>query len=255
MNIKCRFSGLSPDCVVLVATIRALKMHGGGSPVSAGKPLPAEYLQENVELVQKGAQNMQHHIRSATAYGVPVVVCINSFPGDSDKELAAVREAAMEAGAHDAVPCKSFEYGGEGAYDIAASVKQACDQKGEFKLLYPESMPLADKIRTIASTYGTTKENVTFSEEASTKLQQFTEMGYGSVPICMAKTPLSLSTDPNLKGCPKDFPVHIRDVRLSAGAGFVIAYAGDIMTMPGLTTRPAYYDVDVDENGNIKGLF
>jgi len=255
MNIKCRLSGLQPDCVVLVATIRALKMHGGGSAVSAGKPLPAEYLQENVELVKNGAKNMQHHIQNASRYGVPVVVCINAFPGDTDDELMAVRDAALEAGALDAVPCKSYEFGGEGAFDVAASISKACDEPSNFELLYPNEMSLEDKIRTISGTYGANPADVTFSDVATQKLKQYMEMGYGSAPICMAKTPLSLSTDPNLKGVPTAFPVHVRDVRLSAGAGFVIAYTGEIMTMPGLTTRPAYFDVDVDEHGKISGLF
>jgi len=255
MNIKCRLSGLSPDCVVLVATIRALKMHGGGPAVSSGKPLPAEYLQENVELVKNGAKNMQHHVRNAARYGVPVVVCINAFPGDTDNELMAVRAAALEAGAVDAVPCKSFEYGGEGAFDIAGSISKACEESSKFELLYPDEMALEEKIRTIAETYGASASDVTFSDVATEKLRQYTESGYGNFPICMAKTPLSLSTDPELKGVPAGFPIHIRDVRLSAGAGFVVAYAGDIMTMPGLTTRPAYFDVDVDDNGQIKGLF
>jgi len=253
MNIKCRMSGLKPDCVVLVATIRALKMHGGGSPVSPGKPLPAEYTSENVELVTKGAVNMQHHVRNARKYGTPVVVCINAFPGDSDAELAAVRVAALEAGAFDAVPCKSFEYGGEGACDLARSIDQACEESSDFELLYPDELPLQEKIRTIASTYGAI--NVNFSEKATQKLQAYTDMGYGNFPICMAKTPLSLTDNPELKGCPTDFDVTIRDVKLSAGAGFIVAYLGDIMTMPGLTTRPAYFDVDINEAGQISGLF
>jgi len=253
MNIKCRMSGLEPDCVVLVATIRALKMHGGGSPVSPGKPLPAEYTSENVELVTKGAVNMQHHIRNARQYGTPVVVCINAFPGDSDAELAAVRASALKAGAFDAVPCKSFEYGGEGACDLAKSIDQACKEATEFQLLYPDDMPLRFKIQTIASTYGA--NNVIFSDKAAQKLADYENMGYGNYPICMAKTPLSLTDNPELKGCPTNFDVTIRDVKLSAGAGFVVAYLGDIMTMPGLTTRPAYFDVDIDDAGQISGLF
>jgi len=253
MNIKCRLAGMQPDCVVLVATIRALKMHGGGSAVSPGKPLPSEYTTENVELVRKGAVNMQHHIQSATRYGVPVVVCINAFPGDSQAELDAVRTAALEVGAVDAVPCKSFEFGGEGAVEIASSIKRACETAPDFQLLYPDEMNLSEKIRTIASTYGTSKVN--FTQKAMNKLDAYEGMGYGNLPICMAKTPLSLSDDPSIKGCPKDFEVTVRDVKLSAGAGFIVAYLGDIMTMPGLTTRPAYFDVDVDENGQISGLF
>eukprot|EP00494_Astrolonche_serrata_P033273 UN33542 len=174
---------------------------------------------------------MQHHIRSATAYGVPVVVCINSFPTDTDNEIKAVQEAALEAGAHDAVPSKSFEHGGQGATDLADSVKGACNKPKNFKFLYEKEMSLQKKIETIAGTYNAKK--VTFSEEALSKLKQYTDMGYGEMPICMAKTPLSLSTDPDMKGAPKDFDIHIRDVRLSAGAGFVVAYLGNIMTMPG----------------------
>lgn len=253
MNIKCRMSGLKPDCVVLVATVRALKMHGGGSAVSPGKPLSAEYTSENVELVTKGAVNMQHHVRNARKYGTPVVVCINAFPGDSDAELNAVRIAALESGAFDAVPCKSFEYGGEGACDLAKSIDQACQESTDFKLLYPDEMSLHDKIRTIASTYGAASVN--FSEKATQKLDAYTNMGYGHFPICMAKTPLSLTDNPELKGCPKDFDVTIRDVKLSAGAGYVVAYLGDIMTMPGLTTRPAFFDVDITDEGQISGLF
>jgi len=253
MNIKCRMSGLQPDCVVLVATIRALKMHGGGPTVKPGKPLSSEYTSENVELVTKGAVNMQHHIRNARKYGTPVVVCINAFPGDSDAELAAVRASALEAGAFDAVPCKSFEYGGEGACDLARSIDEACKESTDFQLLYPDDMPLRSKIQTIASTYGA--NNVVFSDTAAQKLADYESMGYGNYPICMAKTPLSLTENPDLKGCPTNFEVTIRDVKLSAGAGFVVAYLGDIMTMPGLTTRPAYFDVDIDDAGQISGLF
>jgi len=253
MNIKCRSAGLTPDCVVLVATIRALKMHGGGPQVTPGKLLPAAYTEGNVELVQAGVCNMQHHIRSTLQYGVPVVVCINTFPTDTEAEVEAVRAAALEAGAYDAVPCNTVALGGPGGVDLATSIKGACTQPTDFKLLYPDEMSLFDKIRTIANTYGA--GSVTFSEDAERKLNEYTNMGYGTYPICMAKTPLSLSTDPSVKGTPKDFNVDIRDVRLSAGAGFVIAYCGDIMTMPGLTTRPAYFDVDIDENGRISGLF
>lgn len=256
-NIKCRASGLIPNCVVLVATIRALKMHGGGSTVVAGNPLPAEYTTENLDLVRAGVCNLQHHIRSACKYGVPVVVALNKFTSDTQVEIDIVVAAAKEAGAVDAVLANHWAEGGAGAADLARAVKKACAEakREDFKFLYPLDMPLKDKIKTIArEMYGA--DDVTFSPTAEEQLERYTKQGFGGLPICIAKTHLSLSSDPTAKGVPKGFVLPVREVRVSAGAGFIFPIIGTMMTIPGLPTRPALYDIDLDtETGKIRGLF
>ncbi len=254
-DIKCRYSGNIPNAVVLVATIRALKMHGGGPKVTAGAPLAPEYVEENLELLEAGAANMLAHISIAQKFGVPVVVAINRFPTDTDAEVELVRKLALQhPGVTDAVASDHFTHGGEGAIELAKAVMKACEEPSNFKFLYPLDMSLKEKIETIAKeVYGA--DGVDFSPEAEARLKRYTELGYGNLPICMAKTHLSISHDPTLKNVPKGFRVPIRTVSASVGAGFVYPLLGTMSTMPGLPTRPAYYDIDIDfETGKILGL-
>jgi len=254
-DIKCRASGLQPDAAVVVATIRALKMHGGVGKIVAGKPLDPALLEENVEAVRNGAQNLAKQIENVSLYGVPAVVAINSFPTDTPAEVEAIREVALAAGARDAVVATHFVDGGKGAAALAEAVWAACeDGGGGFRLLYPDDMPLAEKIETIVTkVYG--GSGVEFLPAARKSLTQFEQLGYGRLPICMAKTQYSLSHDANLKNRPTGFTVPIREVRLSAGAGFVTPLCGEMRTMPGLPSRPGGEKIDIDDEGNIVGLF
>lgn len=245
MNIKCRASGLVPDCAVIVATVRALKMHGGGPQVVAGTPLHHDYLTENVELVTKGCCNLARHVDNARKYGVPVVVAINQFASDTAAELEAVRSAAMAAGADAAVVCNHHGLGGAGATDLAVEVDKACQQPPKFKFLYDANLPIKEKIEIIA------KEcyhaaGVEYLPEAEAQIEKYTRMGFDKLPICMAKTQYSFSHDASLKGAPSGFILPIRDIRASVGAGFLFPLVGSMMTMPGLPTRPCFYDIDID---------
>lgn len=253
-NIKCRTSGLVPNCAVVVATVRALKMHGGGPNVTAGQPLDPAYKEENLELLRKGVCNLQHHVRNIGKFGVPVVVAINHFSTDTQAETDLVRQAALDAGAFDAVLATHWQDGGLGAKELGKAVARACEKKVDFKFLYPLEKSIKEKIITICtSIYGA--KSVEFSELAEKRIEQYEKMGYGNLAVCMAKTHLSLSSDPTLKGVPTDFAIPIRDIRCSAGAGFVFPLVGTMATIPGLPTRPAYYDIDLDSNGKIMGLF
>jgi formate--tetrahydrofolate ligase len=254
-DIKCRASGLSPDAAVVVATVRALKMHGGVGKIVAGKPLDPALLEENVEAVRLGAQNLAKQIENVTMYGIPAIVAINSFPTDTQGEVEAIREVALGAGARDAVVATHFVDGGAGAAALAEAVWAATqDGSAKFELLYPDEMPLADKIATIATrVYGAA--GVEFLPAARKSLAQFEDLGYGHLPICMAKTQYSLSHDAALKNRPTGFTVPIREVRLSAGAGFVTPLCGEMRTMPGLPSRPGGEKIDIDTDGNIVGLF
>ncbi len=254
-DIKCRASGLKPDAAVVVATIRALKMHGGVGKIVAGKPLDPALLEENVEAVRRGAANLAKQIENVTMFGVPAVVAINSFPTDTPAEVEAVREVALAAGARAAVVATHFTDGGRGAIALAEAVWDAAhDGTADFQLLYPDEMPLALKIETIATmVYGA--DGVEFLPAAAKALRQFEDLGYGHLPICMAKTQYSLSHDPALKGRPTGFTVPIREVRLSAGAGFITPICGEMRTMPGLPSRPGGQQIDIDADGNIVGLF
>ncbi len=254
-DIKCRASGLRPDAAVVVATIRALKMHGGVGKIVAGKPLDPALLEENVEAVRQGAANLAKQIENVTMFGVPAIVAINSFPTDTPAEVEAVREVALAAGARDAVVATHFTDGGKGAVALAEAVWAATqDGTADFRLLYPDEMPLALKIETIATkVYGAA--GVEFLPAAAKALRQFEDLGYGHLPICMAKTQYSLSHDPSLKGRPTGFTVPIREVRLSAGAGFITPLCGEMRTMPGLPSRPGGEKIDIDADGNIVGLF
>jgi len=254
-DIKCRASGLRPDAAVIVATVRALKMHGGVGKIVAGKPLDPALLQENVDAVRVGAANLAAHIEIVRKYNVPVVVAMNAFPTDTDAEYVAIREVSLAAGARDAVVTRNFADGGDGARDLAQAVWDAAEEGSpDFRFLYPDDMPLRQKIETIAhEVYGAAR--VDFHPVASKALATYEDLGYGHLPICMAKTQYSLSADAALKGRPTGFTLPIRDVRLSAGAGFVTPLCGDMRTMPGLPSKPAGDAIDLDANGDVVGLF
>ncbi len=254
MDIKCRASGLMPDAVVLVATVRALKMHGGGPKVTPGKPLASAYTQENLELLRAGIANLRAHIAIIKKYGLPVVVSINAFPTDSSAEHALIRDEALAAGAFDAVISRGWTLGGEGTADLASAVDRAATQPHSPQLLYSLELPLKEKIEIIArEVYGA--GSIIYTPEAESSLQKFTDLGYANFPICMAKTQYSLSHDPQLKGAPQGFEFPVREVRLSAGAGFIVPITGEITTMPGLPSKPAYIGMDIDTTtGRISGL-
>ncbi|MDR1902979.1 MAG: formate--tetrahydrofolate ligase [Treponema sp.] len=256
-NIKCRTSGLVPDAVCLVATVRALKSHGGGPAVVPGKKLPSEYRTENLELLRAGLSNLLAHIGIVRRFGVPVVVAINAFPTDTQAEWDLIRGAAVKAGAADAAVTRHWAEGGKGAADLARAVEKAAGQRfpaGNFRFLYQEELELSGKIETIArEIYGA--EGVDYAPGVRRELENLENRGYGRLPVCMAKTQYSLSHDPALKGAPTGWRLPIREVRLAAGAGFVNPICGDISTMPGLPSRPAFMDIDIDDEGNIRGLF
>jgi formyltetrahydrofolate synthetase len=255
-NIKCRYSGLIPHCVVLVATVRALKMHGGGPKVTAGKPLDPAYTEENLELLEAGLPNLQAHIENAKRFGIPVVVAVNSFKDDTPAEVELVRKYAVEAGAEDAVVSRHWMEGGQGAKALAEAVVAACEKPSDFSFLYDlETTSIKEKIEIICKEiYGA--DGVEYLPEAEAKIKLYTDLGFDNLPMCMAKTHLSLSHDGKLKGRPTGFTVPIRDIRASVGAGFLFPLLGTMSTMPGLPTRPAFYDVDLDlETGKVIGLF
>ncbi len=234
-NIKCRVSGLHPNAVVLVATIRALKMHGGGPEVSPGKPLDEVYLTENLDFLEKGCANLVKHIENARKMGVKVIVAVNRFTSDTDAEAALVQKIALEAGADAAVPCNHWAKGGLGALELGEAVIEACKEPNPFQFLYPLDIPIKDKIATIAKEmYGAA--DVSYTEEAEAQIASYTAQGYGDLPICMAKTPLSLSADPSVKGRPEGFTIPIKHVKLAAGANFLYPLCGEIATLPGLGT-------------------
>jgi formate--tetrahydrofolate ligase len=254
-DIKCRASGLRPDAAVVVATIRALKMHGGVGKIVAGKPLDPALTVENVDAVRVGAANLAKQIENVLAFHVPVVVAVNAYPTDTPAETAAVQEVALAAGARSAVVSRHFGEGGAGAEDLARAVWDAAHEGApDFRLLYPDDASLLDKIEAIAvRIYGASGVDVL--PTAAKALANFEAMGFGKLPVCMAKTQYSLSHDPALKGRPTGFRVPIRDVRLSAGAGFVTPLLGEMRTMPGLPSKPGGENIDVDAEGNIVGLF
>lgn len=254
-DIKCRYSGLVPNVVVLVATIRALKMHGGGPKVVAGRPLDPAYTNENLELLKAGLPNMLAHISIARKYGIPVVVAVNSFATDTEAELEMVRKAAIEqGGAEDAVVSRHWELGGEGAVDLAEAVVKAAEKPSKFQFLYPLDLSIKEKIEIIArEVYGA--DGCDYEPLAEERIQAYTDLGFDKLPICMAKTHLSLSHDANLKGVPKGYRLPVRDVRASVGAGFLYPLLGTMSTMPGLPTRPGFFDIDIDlETGQVIGL-
>jgi len=253
-NIKCRTSGLTPQCVVMVATVRALKMHGGGPRVVPGRPLDKAYTQENLTLLEAGLGNLKKHIENARLFGVNVVVAVNKFTTDTAKEIEMVKGVAAEAGAEGAYLSEVWAKGGRGGTKLARAVVAACEKPSDFKFLYPPSASIKAKIETIATkVYGAA--GVDYSPLAEQRIALFTKMGHGKLPLCMAKTHLSLSHDPALKGVPTGFTLPVRDIRVSAGAGFLYALCGEMRTMPGLPSRPAFMNVDIDSKGRVKGLF
>ena len=254
MDIKCRTSSLQPDCVVLVATVRALKTHGGGPKVVLGRPLDKAYTDENLSLLSAGMDNLLAHIKNAKRFGVPVVVAINSFPTDTWAEIDLIREAALAAGAADAVLAEHWLKGGEGATALAEAVVKACEEPKEFAYLYPLNMSIKQKIEIICKDIYNAGD-VEYSAVAEAQIASFEKDGYGYLPICMAKTHLSISHDPALKGAPSGYTVPVREVRASVGAGFIYPLLGDMRTMPGLGSTPAYMKVDIDDDGNVVGLF
>uniref|UniRef100_A0A8C2D6Z0 Monofunctional C1-tetrahydrofolate synthase, mitochondrial n=1 Tax=Cyprinus carpio TaxID=7962 RepID=A0A8C2D6Z0_CYPCA len=254
-NIKCRTSGLKPDVVVLVATVRALKMHGGGPNVTAGVPLPKEYINENLQLVADGCSNLKKQIQIAHLFGVPVVVALNVFKTDTQAEIELVCRIAEASGASAAVQCHHWSRGGRGSVELAQAVKKVASQKNNFQFLYNLQDSIVEKIRTIAQkVYGA--DDIELSPEAQAKIDYYNQQGFGALPICMAKTHLSLSHMPEKKGVPTGFILPIRDIRASIGAGFIYPLVGTMSTMPGLPTRPCFYDIDLDPvTEEIKGLF
>jgi formate--tetrahydrofolate ligase len=251
-NIKCRASGESPDAAVIVATTRALKMHSGKFKIVAGKPLPEELLAENPGDVEAGAANLLKQIENIRLHGVSPVVAINSFPTDHPSEHEAIRRMAEAAGARVAVSTH-FSDGGAGAAELAEAVKEAAEEPSDFRPLYDLDMPLAQKVETVATkVYGA--DGVDFSPQASKDLAAYEKAGFGSLPVCIAKTHLSISSDPSLLGAPTGWRMPVREVRASVGAGFIYPIAGTMRTMPGLGRNPAAHRIDLDEDGQIVGL-
>lgn len=254
-NIKCRTSGHIPNAVVLVATIRALKMHGGGPPVTPGAVLKKEYVEENLELVRKGLPNLQKHISNGNKFGVPVVVAINAHSTDTPAELELVKKAAIESGASDAVICTHWAEGGLGALELADAVIAATNKSNNFKFLYDINAGIVEKINTIAQEmYGAGE--VILQDKVKEKIAEYEKLGFNKLPLCMAKTANSLTGDPNIKGAPTGYKIEISDIFVSVGAGFIVPMVGEIMMMPGLSTRPCIYDMDWNsETDEIEGLF
>ncbi len=253
-NIKCRISKLVPNCVVLVGTVRALKMHGGGPKVIPGKPLPDEYVRQRLDLLEAGVCNLQRNVEIAKMFGIPVVVAVNQFPDDTDAELELVRKAAQDAGAEAAVTTNHWAKGGKGAVELAEAVVAACEKPSNFRPLYPDDMPIKEKIETVAKKVYLA-DSVSYDPLAERQIASYEKAGLTNLPMCMAKTHLSLSHDPTLKGVPRGFTVPVREVRASAGAGFLYPLLGQMRTMPGLPSKPAFLEVDLDEDGNVVGMF
>lgn len=253
-NIKCRYSGLRPDAAVLVVTVRALKLHSGHYKVVAGKPLPREMLELNVHDVEVGAANMIKHIANVRRHGVTPVVAINVFDTDHPQEIEAIQRIAVEAGALGASVARHFSEGGKGAAELAEMVVSAASKPNQFRFLYDLDQPIKTKIETIAKEiYGAS--DVAYEPAAERQIRDYEANGFGKLPICMAKTHLSLSHDPTAKGVPTGFTLPIREVRASVGAGFIYPLCGTMQTMPGLSEHPAAEHVDIDADGNIVGLF
>lgn len=251
-NIKCRYSGLAPDAAVLVATVRGLKAHSGNHHIVAGKPLPEAILAENPDEVHAGGANLRKQLENMQVHGVTPVVAINVFPGDHQGDIDAIKEIAAEFGARSAVSTH-FSDGGRGGAELAEAVVEAAAEPSEFAVLYPDDMSLRDKIDTVATrVYGA--DGVDYSAAANKQLDTYEAAGFGHLPVCIAKTHLSISSDPSLKGAPTGWTLPVREVRASVGAGFVYPICGDMRTMPGLGKTPAAMQIDIDEHGNIVGL-
>ncbi len=251
-NIKCRYSGLAPDAAVLVATVRGLKAHSGNHRIVAGKPLPDALLEENPDEVHMGGDNLRKQLENMQLHGVTPVVAINVFPHDHDADIAAIEEIAEEYGARAAVTTH-FAQGGKGAADLATAVAEAAEEPSSFQVLYPDEASLKDKIHTVATkVYGAA--SVEYSAQADKQLATYEAAGFGDLPVCIAKTHLSISSDPSLKGAPTGWTLPVREARASVGAGFIYPICGDMRTMPGLGRTPAAMNIDLDENDEIVGL-
>jgi len=252
-NIKCRTSGLVPDAAVVVTTVRAMKLHSGRHRVVAGRPLPEAMLEENPEEVQLGAANLLAHLAIVRRHGVTPVVAINAMAGDFPSEHAAIREIAASVGARAAV-CTHFENGGKGAVELAEAVVEASAEPGQFQMLYGDEATLRQKIETVATeVYGA--DGVDYLPAAASQLDRYEQAGFGRLPVCIAKTHLSISSDPKLRGAPSGWRLPVREARANVGAGFVYLVSGDMRTMPGLSSSPAAERIDIDENGNVVGLY
>ena len=251
-NIKCRYSGIAPDAAVLVATVRGLKAHSGNHRIVAGRPLPDALLAENPDEVHMGGDNLRKQMENMKIHGVTPVVAINVFPGDHAADVNAIHEIAAEYGARAAVSTH-FSDGGNGAVELATAVKEAADEESGFKVLYPDDASLKDKIHAVATkVYGA--NDIEYSAQADKQLATYTDAGFGNLPVCIAKTHLSLSSDPNLKGAPTGWTLPVREVRTAAGAGFVYPICGEMRTMPGLGKAPAAHSIDIDADGNVVNL-
>jgi formate--tetrahydrofolate ligase len=251
-NIKCRLSGLTPDAAVLVATVRGLKAHCGRHTIVAGRPLPEALLAENPDEVHEGGANLRKQLENMRIHGCTPVVAINVFPDDHPADIRAIEEIAAEYGARAAVSTH-FSDGGAGAKELARAVAEAAEEPSDFRLLYPDEMPLRDKIHTIATrVYGA--DGVDYTPQASRQLESYERNGFGDLPVCIAKTHLSISSDPSLRGAPTGWRLPVREVRASVGAGFVYPICGAMSTMPGLGASPALQRIDIDADGNIVGL-
>jgi len=252
-NIKCRTSGLVPDAAVVVTTVRAMKLHSGRHRVVAGRPLPPAMLEENPEEVQLGAVNLLAHLAIVRRHGVTPVVAINAMEGDFASEHAAIREIAASVGVRAAV-CTHFENGGKGATELAEAVVEATAEPGRFQMLYDDDATLRQKIETVATdVYGA--DGVDYLPAAASQLDRYEQAGFGRLPVCIAKTHLSLSSDPKLRGAPRGWRLPVREARANVGAGFVYLVSGDMRTMPGLSSSPAAERIDIDENGDVVGLY
>ncbi|MFT5202222.1 MAG: formate--tetrahydrofolate ligase [Candidatus Aldehydirespiratoraceae bacterium] len=251
-NIKCRYSGIAPDAAVLVATVRGLKAHSGNHKIVAGKPLPEALLAENPDEVHMGGANLRKQLENMQIHGCTPVVAINVFPGDHQADIDAIHEIAAKFGARAAVSTH-FSDGGKGAAELATAIKEAAEEPSEFKVLYPDEASLKDKIHAVATkVYGA--DGVEYSAQADKQLQTYTDAGFDNLPVCIAKSHLSLSHDPSLKGAPTGWTLPVREVRASVGAGFVYPICGDMRTMPGLGKTPAAHAIDIDADGNVINL-
>ncbi len=251
-NIKYRQAGIGASCIVLVATVRSLKSNSGKYNIKPGQAIPKEISESNLELLEIGAANLAWHINNAKSYGLPVIVAINRFPHDSEQELAFLQDYAIGHGAFACEVSNVFVEGGKGAEKLAEQVVKACELDSQIKLPYPDTMSLLDKIQTMVKKYGANKANL--SPKAIENIKEIEKLKLDHLPLCIAKTPMSISADANLKNVPTNFDVDISHLAISAGAGFIRVYAGNVMTMPGLGTNPAYRHIDIDKNGNIVGL-
>jgi formate--tetrahydrofolate ligase len=251
-NIKCRVSGLSPDAAVLVATVRGLKAHSGRHTIVAGRPLPEAILAENPDEVHEGGANLRKQLENMRIHGCTPVVAINVFPDDHPADIHAIEEIAAEFGARSAVSTH-FSDGGAGAKELAHAVAEAAEEPSEFAVLYPDDMALRDKIHTVATkVYGA--DGVDYAPLAARQIDTYERNGFGNLPVCIAKTHLSISSDPALRGAPTGWTLPVREVRASVGAGFVYPICGAMSTMPGLGASPALQRIDIDADGNIVGL-